>query len=142
MTTRTKEFKIDHREYMIGMLGAVGIHYHTQVWQVLWCIEWWHLIFSTIALFVTLYLLWENYITTTMVPVNPIRAGAMVRQLGVMANPITWCVYATNIFSGLYLYYNGLVLAPLIIALTFSIAMINWATLKPYLRGIQQKLPV
>jgi hypothetical protein len=141
MTTQTKTFKLDSREYMIGMLCAVGIHYHTQVWQVLWGIEWWHLIFSTIAFFAILYLLWANYITVITVPVDPNRANAMMEQLKIMGKPITWCLYATNIFAGLYLYYNGLVLAPLIIALTVLIAMINWGTLKPYLKLIMTNMP-
>jgi len=142
MTTQTKTFKFSHSEYIIGMLCALGIHYHTQWWQWLWGIEWWHLIFSTVSFFVILYLIGANFITVNTIPINPHRANAIVQQLTTMGKPMTWGLYATNVFAGLYLYYNGLLLAPLIIAFTFSAAMINWITLKPYLRRVMATMTV
>lgn len=139
MTTRTKRF---HNEYMIGMPIVVGIHHYTQVWQILFCIEWWYLIFTTIALLSLLYIMVVNYNTANTVPVNPMRAGGILGQLEIMGKPSTWCIYALNISVGTYMYYNGLILAPAMIAITFSLAMINTLTLKPYLKRISQNLTV
>ncbi len=142
MTTQTRAFKIGQAEYIIGMLCAAGIHYHTQWWQWLWGIEWWHLIFSSMGLCATLFLLWQNHKTVNTVPINPKRANAMMDQLKIMRKPMTWGVYATNVFTGLYMYYNGLELAPLIIALTFLAAMVNWLTLKPYMKRIMVNMTI
>lgn len=131
-----------HRKYIIAMPIVVGIHYYTQLWELLFCIEWWYLIFNTIAIFFLLLLMRSNYITTNMVPINPERAGIIVGQLETLQNPWTWGVYAVNISVGAYMYYTGLILAPLIIASSFSLAMINGLTLKPYLKTISQKLAV